>query len=296
MLTPLAAILSRRALLLNVAAAPALAGIQASLRNRTEQPIPADWQCPMDPDIHLSQPGKCPRCGMTLVLKISERAEYYVELTVEPSVIQPGAEVLLTLRIVTPEGKPASHFDLVHEKLLHLFVVSENLEFFEHVHPELQSDSTFRLRTRLPNPGMYRLLADYYPTGSVPQLSPCTLYVEGRSQPPSLKPVLSPQQGPNLTANLRMEPEDPVAGMLCRLFFELTPRDGLELYLGAWAHMLIASSDLVDMIHSHPFLVSSSAIQFNIIFPRAGMNRVWTQFQRLGVVNTVVFTVPVRGI
>ena len=44
---------------------------------------PGNWVCPMDPDYHASQPGKCPRCGMTLVLHVPERIEYPLEKTVE---------------------------------------------------------------------------------------------------------------------------------------------------------------------------------------------------------------------
>ena len=38
------------------------------------------------------------------------------------------------------------------------------------------------------------------------------------------------------------------------LFFRVKPADGLEPYLGAWGHMLAASDDLIDLIHTHPFL------------------------------------------
>ena len=58
---------------------------------------------------------------------------------------------------------------------------------------------------------------------------------------------------------------------------------------------MAASADLVDMIHTHPFLADGGKrIQFNIIFPRPGIYRVWVQFQRRGVVNTVAFNIPVE--
>ena len=89
------------------------------------------------------------------------------------------------------------------------------------------------------------------------------------------------------------------------LFFRLSPDQGIERYLAAWGHMLVASADLIDVIHDHPLYVdgmnpvdfkggSPKQIQFNVIFPRAGMHRVWVQFQRDGVVYTFAFTVPVR--
>ena len=64
-------------------------------------------------------------------------------------------------------------------------------------------------------------------------------------------------------------------------------------------HMLAASFDLIEMIHIHPYLAPDSSghsdkqLQFNMTFPRAGVYRVWVQFQRKGVVNTVAFNVPV---
>ena len=72
------------------------------------------------------------------------------------------------------------------------------------------------------------------------------------------------------------------------------PGDGLEKLLGAWGHALVASEDLIDMIHVHPFIADGGPeIQFNVTFPRAKNYRVWVQFQRQGKVNTAHFDVPV---
>ena len=65
------------------------------------------------------------------------------------------------------------------------------------------------------------------------------------------------------------------------MFFKVKPAEGLEKYLGAWGHMLAASDDLIDLIHTHPFLADGGPnMQFNVIFPRAATYRVWVQFQR----------------
>jgi len=287
---------SRRDVLTSYMAAPVLLKAQSpATQAEPDAQESLDWTCPMDPDVRLDKPGKCPRCGMTLVLKVPDRVEYELQVELHPPVLQSGDEALLTLRPIDPEGKPVIRYEVVHEKLIHLFIVSEDLEFFTHIHPALDGGA-FRIQTRFPRAGMYRLLADYYPTGSVPQLSLSTLYVNGARSRPHLQTSLSPQQSANLTANLRTEPQQPVAGLLTRLFFDLNPYEGVEPYLDAWGHMLIASEDLVDLIHLHPFLVAQPTIQFNVIFPRPGLHRIWTQFQRRGVVNTVEFTVPVRAI
>jgi hypothetical protein len=61
--------------------------------------------------------------------------------------------------------------------------------------------------------------------------------------------------------------------------------------------MLAASDDLIDLIHEHPlYITEGPQIQFNMIFPRERTYRLWVQFQRSGVVNTVAFNVPVRAL
>lgn len=258
------------------------------------QPEPEDWVCPMHPDYRASSPGVCPRCGMKLVPGIPERLELPLELTHAPAVLRPGGNATLRLRVLEPAGQVERHFEIVHEKLMHVFLVSESLEYFAHLHPTFQDDGSFELPVCLPEGGMYRLLADFYPTGAAPQLAAATFFVSGKASPQHLAPALAPYKATNLTASLRLEPEQPVAGLETRLHFTLDPAEGLERYLGAWAHMLVASGDLIDLIHTHPFLTDERQhMQFNLIFPRPGMYRLWTQFQRLNTVNTTQFTLSV---
>jgi Heavy metal binding domain len=276
-----------------------LASAVASAQQKGPDPsVGKDWVCPMDPDYRSDKPGICPRCGMRLVIDVPDRVEYPLEISHDPELLLPGKEATLTLRAFNPSRRSTvTKFEIVHEKLIHLFVLSENLEYFAHIHPALQRDGAFLQKVCLPYGGMYRLVADFYPSGSVPQLATGTLFVAGQSSPAHLKPSLTPCKSENLTATLRLEPEQPIAGLETRLFFSLDPFVGLQPYLGAWAHMLAASEDLIDLLHLHPFLANGKgSMQFNIIFPRTGLYRVWTQVQRENVVNTVVFTIPVKAL
>ncbi len=256
-----------------------------------------DWVCPMHPEYRTGNPGVCPRCGMKLVEHVPDRIEYPLKLSHSPAVLRPGDAVTLRLEVLNPEtGQAANRFEIVHEKLMHLFLVNQNLEFFAHQHPTLQPDNCFELKIQLPVGGLYRLLADYYPAGSVPQLAVETLFVSGTSELPHLAASLAPFHSRNLSARLRLEPERIVAGLETKLFFSLDPAAGLEPYLGSWAHMLVASADLIDLLHLHPFLVSGGEMQFNVLFPLPGTYRIWTQFQRNQIVNTTVFTVEVSSL
>jgi len=263
---------------------------------------PQDYVCPMDKDVRSDKPGFCPRCGMKLVVGIPDDIEYPLDLKIQPPVFRAGDKVRLTFRIMDPRtSKTVDHFEIVHEKLFHLFIVSDDLQYFVHDHPVPQPDGTFLYHEVFPKPGMYRVVGDFYPRGGTPQLIAKTVIVSGTDGAPVkllndavLKPELGVSHCENMDVELTMDPPQPIAGMKTLLFFHIKPADGLEKYIGAWGHMLVASDDLIDLIHDHPFIADGGPqMQFNIIFPRAHTYRIWVQFQRKGVVNTASFTVPV---
>jgi hypothetical protein len=255
------------------------------------------YVCPMDADIRSSEPGKCPRCGMALVAGIPDPSEFHLDLDVEPAAPKPSEPVSLTFRVFDPwKHNPVSKFSVVHEKLFHAFVVSSDLQFFVHDHPTYEN-GLFRYRLQLPRPGMYRVLGDFYPEASTPQLLPKTLFVPGpEPAPATLVRDYAAKQAENMAVDFSIMPADPVAGVPAQMRFTLNPGEGLQRYLGAWGHMFAASDDLIDMIHTHPFLADGSPnMVFNLVFPRPRVYRLWVQFQRNGVVNTAHFDVPVRG-
>jgi len=253
--------------------------------------------CPMDPDVRSSKPGVCRRCGMNLVAGVPDPVEFHLDLAVSPDPPQPHQPTNLTFIVHDPwKDRPVNKYVIVHERLFHAFVVSQDLKFFQHGHPVLAGDGEFQYPVTLPGGGMYRVLGDFYPEGATPQLITETLFVPGTPPgPPSLGRDYSTKQSENAAVSLEVLPAQPVAGSRTQMTFTVAPGEGLEKYLGAWAHMLAASDDLIDMMHQHPFRADGSpTIQFNVVFPRAKAYRVWVQFQRHGVVNTVHFDVPVE--
>jgi hypothetical protein len=285
--------------------------VQKGAPDATQDDEP-EYMCPMDKDVRSKTPGKCRKCGMTLVLNLPEPHEYPVRLTTKPRVLKAGENTELHLRVEDPvTHKPVTDYTEMHERLYHLFVVSQDTEFFNHVHPEKQPDGSFILNETFPKPGLYRILSDFYPTSGTPQLIATTVMVPGdgfkregfKMELPTLKPDMTPQDDKNLHVELVTDPPEPLAGFKTMMFFRLTPDKDIEMYIGAWGHMLAVSSDEIDMIHTHPAFPASDQdegaykqIQFNMIFPRAGIYRVWVQFQRAGVVNTVAFNIPVKSL
>ncbi|HVF85573.1 MAG TPA: hypothetical protein VM821_06305, partial [Abditibacteriaceae bacterium] len=83
-----------------------------------------------------------------------------------PATLQAGKPGTMTLQIVDKgSGAPINDYEVVHDKKLHFIVVSSDLGFFNHIHPQFVGDGKFQIKTTLPRAGTYRLYADYKPQG-----------------------------------------------------------------------------------------------------------------------------------
>jgi hypothetical protein len=218
-----------------------------------------------------------------------------MKLTTAPSHLVPGQPGQLRFQVRDPwQGRVVEDFTVVHEAPFHVFIVSGDLEFYRHDHPRWAGDS-YELDVTLPKAGLYRVFADFLPAAATPQLLTRTIFAgSGSSAATALARDYSPKQGENVTVEMSTTPQNAVAGASTILRFALSPEDGIEPYLGALGHMLIASDDLVDLMHSHPVTMQIGAVvEFAVVFPRPRVYRVWVQFQRQGVVNTVRYDVPV---
>src|SRR5678816_3620628 len=209
----------------------------------------AVFVCPMDPDVRSNGPGKCRRCGMALVAGIPEPVEFHLDLTTTPSPPASNQGVTLEFHVHdTWKDHPVQKFVRVHEKLFHAFVVSEDLNYFNHGHPVLRGDGVFAFPVVLPKGGMFRVLGVFYPDGATPQLLTETLFVPepaspklaerakagGTGEPPTLSRDYSTKSDANMTVSLTTLPEQSMAGNRTRMTFHVDPLDGFEKYLGAW--------------------------------------------------------------
>ena len=273
----------------------------------------------MHPDVMSDKPGKCPKCAMTLVrTRRPEMAEYEVQLATTPAVVKPGEKFRLTFFISHPKTEaPVKEFNIVHDMPFHLFVVSQDLTYFAHIHPQQQADGSFTIETMVPKAGSYIIYCDVFPVGGMPQVAHLSLITAGFdgdlfSSQAQLEPdkILTKTLA-GVRFELTLNPAEPVGGKPATLKYHLTdektgePVKDLQPYLGAWGHTLILSEDASDYIHSHPTetipdgadrtkIFGGPDVSFDAFFPRPGRYRVWSQFQRQGKLITVAFTINVR--
>jgi hypothetical protein len=290
--------------------------------------LPPAFTCPMHPEVQSVAAGACPKCRMALIRTGGvETGEYVVRIETSPASPSAAQETSFRFTVYHPvTGRQIRKFNHLHDKPFHLFIVSQDFESFEHLHPVLQPDGGLIIDTTLPKPGYYRIYCDFYPDGGLPQVAHLHLVTARfRGDLVSSLARLNPDRSPDpvngrLTRTvdgtrfeLTFEPTPIYAGAEFSLRYRLTdestsrPVDDLRPYLAAWGHTLILSEDGTDYLHSHPNemlpeglspdeqrrLVGRPEILFDTFFPRPGRYRIWSQFQRRERLITVPFTIDV---
>jgi hypothetical protein len=237
---------------------------------------------------------------------------FKAELKTSPDQPKAGAPVTLTLTVRDAQGTPIRDLPLSHEKPMHLHAISRDLAEFAHLHPKPQKDGSYQVRHTFPSGGAYKLYADYTPSGSPQVVDTFELTVGGPSRPATrLVADATPVQ---TVGGLRvtLQPDKPLrVGEAAMLRFALAdagtgkPVTDLQPYLGAFAHFVILSEDSRDFLHAHPMhdeahwahgakgQPAPSEVSAHTSFPRAGLYKVWAQFQRAGQVVVVPFVVRV---
>ena len=194
-----------------------------------------------------------------------------------PRTLPVGKAATWTIKITdSKSGEAVKDFAVVHDKLMHLIVVSKDLSWFNHIHPTHKGNGVFTVSAKLPHGGAYKLYADYTPQGGGNEVAQHELSLDGIS-PIGAKLVPDKMQGAwmkkKVTAHVEGEPNAKggatyevalmpmptplLAGQDTMLHFQVRdaksqPIKDLQPYLGAMGHCVILSQDTTKYLHSHP--------------------------------------------
>ena len=159
----------------------------------------------------------------------------------------------LRFAIVDDDGRPARQFAVEHEKRMHLILVRHDGEGFQHLHPDMDPDGTWRVRTTIPEAGSYRVFADFKTEGK-PLTLAADLAVDGDAE-------LRPWPAPATVADtgdgyeVRLDAARLRAGREAELRFTIS-RGGQvvqpERYLGAGGHLVALREGDLAYLHVHP--------------------------------------------
>lgn len=209
-----------------------------------------------------------------------------------------GQRTPLKLSFKDESGQPQSDFEVKHEKPLHLIAVSENLGWYQHVHPTSNSDKAWEVDLVDAPSGKIVLFADFKPANSGDQVLRTEISL---SRPSSIdaprwedRKTVATVGG--VKATLGLEGGTFSLAKPQPLEFQISSDERkpikLEPYLGAYGHLVIIDQKGQEYVHSHPASGSPDGkVTFEAHFPKAGLYRAWAEFQVDGKVHTFPFVI-----
>jgi hypothetical protein len=231
---------------------------------------------------------------------------YNVNIRLDPITVEAGKPTELVLSVTDQRlGDPIKEFELVHDKLMHVIIVGEDLSYFVHIHPTIRSgnddSSIFTITHIFPNSGKYKLWVDFKPKGGNQIIAAFKFNVTGQ---PIHRPEKLVHDGKYVNQSLDGQyqislkiPDTIVAQNNVNIAFSISdisgrPITNLEPLMAAGGHSVIISSDLKEFLHVHPTKEvdpnwrGGPDISFKTSFPKPGLYKAWGQFQHQGMVIT----------
>ncbi|GAA4321706.1 heavy metal-binding domain-containing protein [Flaviaesturariibacter amylovorans] len=258
------------------------------------------YRCPMHPEVTGKEGDTCPKCGMKL--EHSDAAPdaggtYFMQFAATPTAIAPGKPVTLSL---TPKKKGAESesvaLDVEHEKKIHLILVSDDLSWFDHIHPEFAEGGAYTVPATFPAPGKYTAFADYKPSGGGHVVDKIDIDVAGTA--PAAKSFSQEKlSGTSGDYSFELQPAGGklvtgtplhIAGVVKKGGKEIDANT-LDNYLGAKAHFVLISLNEKEYLHVHPE-VANGRFDLHTTIEKPGTYRGWVQFNADGTIHTIDFT------
>jgi hypothetical protein len=199
---------------------------------------------------------------------------YRATLAFEPAPPRAGEPTTLTIRVEDARtSKPVPDLQVIHERMLHSFIVSRDLRHFAHTHhedfaplrPEDIAAATFHYLHVFPFAGGYQLVAELTHRDRTWLKRFDFAVGEGAAGPlPALEPRRTATSG-GFRFALTVEPDPPVAGKEARLLCRIETAAGepvtdLAMVLGSEAHLATWRSDGRHFGHTHAWTPEMAAM------------------------------------
>lgn len=220
-------------------------------------------------------------------------------LALDSSELAASPRAPLSFKVIGPDGHPLTAYTRAHDKDLHLIVVRRDLSGYQHVHPQLGADGTWRVPVDLHRPGQWRVIADFDPAGPVGGLVlGADVAVAGPFAPQPL-PAPAPATEVDgytvaVSGGLRAAKPSPVTFSLAH---RGRPVADLQPYLAAYGHLVVLREGDLAYVHAHPsgtpgdgVTAPGPSLGFTVETPSAGRYRLYLDFQHAGQVRTAEFT------
>ncbi len=216
---------------------------------------------------------------------------------------QPAAgTATVEFRVLGPDGAPVTGYTPDHGEDLHLVAVRADLSGYQHVHPDLGADGTWRAPLTL-TPGSWHVVVATSPAAAAEDLAlTADLQVAGEYDP---RPLPEPAPVAEVDGYTVVLTGGLAPGAQSEVMFSVS-RDGrpvtdLQPYLGAYGHLVALREGDLEYLHVHPVEDEHVApapgphLGFAATAPSAGTYRLFLDFRHGDAVHTAAFTVQATG-
>lgn len=205
---------------------------------------------------------------------------------------QSGKESTLTFTInEIISDKPVPDLEIVHDKIMHVVLVRNDLKYFDHIHPVVTSAGKFSVPYMFSAPGIYRIWIDFTIDG-MQHIVDFDLGISGSVQ-------LEEKDMLNSLKVVMDAPKEITAGKETDLTFTVTdagkPVPITEKFLAANAHLIAIDETLNDFSHNHDEKFDKdNVISFVHKFTKSGRHKLWVQFIANSKETTAGFDLTVK--
>jgi len=207
--------------------------------------------------------------------------------------VQPKKEGLLKFTINDIQSKkPISDLEIVHDKIMHVVLVRDDLKHFDHIHPQASGQGVFSAPFNFTSSGVYRIWIDFTIKG-MQHIVDFDINVPGDVE----------SEEKNLLDGIKVNflaPNEIFADKEIELQFEIFDKNNkpvpiIETFLAANAHLISIDESLEEFEHNHDGKFDKdNKISFIHAFEKAGKHKIWIQFSVGGKTKTASFDVAVK--
>ena len=208
---------------------------------------------------------------------------------VKPEVAYSNGELVIELK--DKSGK-VPELKVSHEKMMHLIVISSDLNDYHHLHPEEKESGKYIKKIDLPD-GDYKVFVDIAPKDLNYVVQPININVGGTHKglaktnltaDTDFTKTINGQTVELITDDIETNKE---------VTFKFDTKDAIpQPYLGALGHVIITDEAGEKFIHVHP--LSENDTVFVTQFEEPGLYKMWAEFKFGDEVNAYPFVIEVR--
>jgi len=196
----------------------------------------------------------------------------------------------LTFKITDTSASPVSDLEVVHDKIMHLVLVRDDLNYFDHLHPQEISTGVFSVPYEFYAPGKYRVWIDFTIDGMQHIVDFDFNVAKGSGK------LLDYQSG-NLdiklnSGNARVDETSKIDFVVN--YNNGSPAEIQEKFLAASAHLIVIDDDLGEFGHTHDEeFDGDNVLSFSYKFVKSGRHKIWLQFSLDKITRTAELEVDV---